>query len=95
MARLINEVLRELRGQHGLSRSQLSRRTVGVGHLGVSESTIEALETLPGRVPAASTLELLAAACDVEPEIFYEYPIAAARRTARLARQRARATDAE
>jgi transcriptional regulator with XRE-family HTH domain len=83
VAKLIREALRELREQRKLSRSQLSRQTVAVGDLGVSESTIEALETKPGRVPDASTLESLARTLGVEPATFYEYPIAVARRAGR------------
>ena len=81
--KLIREALRELREQRQLSRSQLSRQTVAVGDLGVSESTIEALETKAGRVPDASTLESLARTLGVEPGTFYEYPIAVARREGR------------
>jgi transcriptional regulator with XRE-family HTH domain len=81
--KLIREALRELREQRHLSRSQLSRQTVAVGDPGVSESTIEALETKPGRVPDASTLESLARTLGVEPGTFYEYPIAVARRDGR------------
>jgi transcriptional regulator with XRE-family HTH domain len=81
--KLIREALRELREQRSLSRSQLSRQTVAVGDPGVSESTIEALETKPGRVPDASILEALARTLGVEPDTFYEYPIAVARRDAR------------
>jgi transcriptional regulator with XRE-family HTH domain len=83
--KLIREALRELREERRLSRSQLSRQTVAVGDLGVSESTIEALETKPGRVPDATTLETLARTLDVRPDTFYEYPIAVARRDARAA----------
>ncbi len=83
VAKLIREALRELREQRNLSRSQLSRQTVAVGDPGVSESTIEALETKPGRVPDASTLESLARTLGVEPATFYEYPIAVARRAGR------------
>jgi transcriptional regulator with XRE-family HTH domain len=81
--KLIREALRELREERRLSRSQLSRQTVAVGDLGVSESTIEALETKAGRVPDATTLETLARTLDVRPDTFYEYPIAVARREAR------------
>jgi transcriptional regulator with XRE-family HTH domain len=81
--KLIREALRELREQQHLSRSQLSRQTVAVGDPGVSESTIEALETKAGRVPDASTLESLARTLDVQPDTFYEYPIAVARRAGR------------
>lgn len=90
MARLLMEVLRELREQRGLSRSQLSRATVRLGYEGVPEATIEALEVKPGRLPDADTLEALAAALDVEPGVFYEYPVAAARRLARTTRAAAR-----
>jgi transcriptional regulator with XRE-family HTH domain len=83
--KLIREALRELREERRLSRSQLSRQTVAVGDLGVSESTIEALETKAGRVPDATTLETLARTLDVRPDTFYEYPIAVARREARAA----------
>jgi transcriptional regulator with XRE-family HTH domain len=83
VAKLIREALRELRAQRNLSRSQLSRQTVAVGDPGVSESTIEALETKAGRVPDASTLESLARTLGVEPDTFYEYPIAVARRAGR------------
>jgi transcriptional regulator with XRE-family HTH domain len=83
--KLIREALRELREERRLSRSQLSRQTVAVGDLGVSESTIEALETKAGRVPDATTLETLARTLDVRPDTFYEYPIAVARRDARAA----------
>ena len=81
--KLIREALRELREQRHLSRSQLSRQTVGVGDPGVSESTIEALETKAGRVPDAGTLESLARTLGVDPATFYEYPIAVARREGR------------
>jgi transcriptional regulator with XRE-family HTH domain len=66
---------------------------VAVGDPGVSESTIEALETKAGRVPDASTLESLARTLGVEPGTFYEYPIAVARREAR-ALNRAREAEA-
>ncbi len=81
--KLIREALRELREQRHLSRSQLSRQTVAVGDPGVSESTIEALETKAGRVPDASTLESLARTLEIDPDTFYEYPIAVARREGR------------
>jgi len=83
------ERLRGLRLERAISRSELSRLTVSVGQLGVSESTIEALETKPGRVPDAGTLELLARTLDVAPDVFYEYPIAVARRNARARRDAA------
>lgn len=66
-----------------MSRRDLSHRTVRLGYEGVGESTIESLETVAGRLPKAHTLEALAAALDVPPETFYEYPIAAAQRDAK------------
>lgn len=79
---LLRELLRGLREERGLSRSDLSFATVRLGFAGVPEPTIEALEIKPGRVPDADTLEAIAAALEVQPDAFYEYPIAVARRTA-------------
>jgi len=56
--------------------------------MGVSESIIEGASTVPGRVSAVQTRELLAAIFAIEPGTFYEYPIAAARCAAREARIR-------
>ncbi len=87
---LMQGALRRLREEAGLSRSQLSRATVREGYAGVPESTIEALETKAGRVPDASTIEALSEALGVDPDVFYEYPIAQARRaTATALRERA------
>jgi transcriptional regulator with XRE-family HTH domain len=80
---LIYDELRRIRQDRGLSRSQLSRLTVGPGYSGVPEKTIQALETYPGRVPDADIIEALASALGVPPEHFYEWPIAAARRSAK------------
>jgi transcriptional regulator with XRE-family HTH domain len=79
MDALIATRLRELRSKKGLSRSQLSLLTVRDGYAGVPESTIKAIETKPGRVPEAPILEALARALGEKPEVFYEFPIAAAR----------------
>lgn len=87
MPQLIADLLRELREERGLSRSRLSRLTVGPGNEGVGEKTIQALETFPGRVPQAEIVEALAAALEVPPETFYEYPIALARRDPARARE--------
>lgn len=78
VAKLIHESLRELRNAKGISRSVLSRMTAREGDLGVSEGTIEQLETIPGRIPTARVLEALARCLEVEPDYFYEWPIAAA-----------------
>ena len=80
---LMADTLRALREARGLSRSQLSRTTASAAHRGISESTLEALETKPGRVPHATTIEILARTLGVEPATFYEYPIASGRRSAR------------
>jgi transcriptional regulator with XRE-family HTH domain len=88
VAELISEHLKALRAQKGtelglkrpLSRSKLSRMTVREGFEGIAEKTIEAIESAPGRVPEAGIIEELARALGVEPESFYEYPIALARR---------------
>lgn len=83
MPTLIADVLRDLRVQRDLSRSQLSWLTVRQGKQAVGEKTIQALETAAGRVPEADIIEALAQALEVEPAAFYEYPIAVARRAAR------------
>lgn len=83
---LLSDLLRELREERGLSRSQLSRLTVKEGYEGVPEATIRALEEKPGRVPAADTLQALASALGVDPGVFYEWPIALAKRDADAAR---------
>lgn len=91
MAELIADLLPALKEKRGLSWSELSRRTVAPGNPGIGEGTIKALvkEKHRGRVPDAEIIEALAAALDVEPGVFYEYPIAAARRVARTTRQAA------
>lgn len=77
--RLIHEELLALRTTKKLSRSQLSRATVREGFAGVPESTIEALEKNPGQMPAAATIKALADVLGVDPDHFYEWPIAAAK----------------
>jgi transcriptional regulator with XRE-family HTH domain len=86
MSQLFADALRQLREERGLSRSRLSRLTVRPGSEGVGEKTIQALESVPGRVPQAEIVEALAAALEVAPEVFYEYPIALARRDPEQAR---------
>jgi transcriptional regulator with XRE-family HTH domain len=83
MPQLLRELLRTLREEQHLSRSALSRRTVRPGFEGIPEATIQAYETRPGQVPSAQHLEALAGALGVDPASFYEWPIAAARVTAR------------
>jgi transcriptional regulator with XRE-family HTH domain len=80
MPDLLAEKLRALRGDKSVK--DLSHATVRVGHVGVGERTIQLLESAPGRVPDADILEALAAALGVEPDEFYEYPIAVRRREA-------------
>ena len=95
MPRLMYEELRALREGAGLSRSRLSRLTVGPGDAGVGEKTIQALETYPGRIPEADIIETLARALGVEPGHFYEYPVALARRDARATAVEAAARSVE
>lgn len=83
---LIHAKLRELREERGYSRSALSRATVTDGFAGIPESTIEALEKRPGQVPKAWIIEALAAALDVQPDAFYEWPIAVAQQKRTTAR---------
>lgn len=87
---LLRERLRALRAERGLSRSDLSFATVRLGYAGVPEPTIEALETKPGRIPDAEIIEALAAALEIDPDEFYEYPVAVARRRSRAATAPAR-----
>lgn len=87
VAELIGAMMRRLRDERGWTRSDLSFRTVRVGYAGMPEPSIEALETRLGTVPAAETIEALAAAFELPPETFYEYPIAVAR-ASRRARER-------
>jgi transcriptional regulator with XRE-family HTH domain len=77
---LLAQKLRALRGD--MSVRDLSHATVRLGDTGIGERTIQLLESKPGRVPEAYILEALAAALDVDPGEFYEYPIAVARRDA-------------
>jgi transcriptional regulator with XRE-family HTH domain len=78
---LLYERLPELRRVHGLSQNDLADLTPGV-----SLDTIRKyeLKARAGAIPDAEILEALAKALNMEPDAaFYEYPIAAARRTAR------------
>lgn len=67
--------------------SVLSRQTAREGDAGVGEKTIEAIERNLGRVPEARIIEALARALAVQPDDFYEYPIAVARRDSKLPTQ--------
>lgn len=85
VARLLHEVLPALRRERGLSQMALARRTARPHDEGLSLSTIQAYEK-PGRagtVPELEILEALAHGLEVKPEVFYEYPLALARRQAR------------
>jgi transcriptional regulator with XRE-family HTH domain len=78
---LIYRLLPYLRDRADLSQNDLAHRAQPA----VSVNTIQSLEkpANAGRVPDAEILEALAEALGVQPDEFYEYPIAAARRTAR------------
>jgi transcriptional regulator with XRE-family HTH domain len=73
--------LRRLRESLDMSRSQLSRATVGVDPAGkgLPEITIKQLERGARLQPRVHTIELLAAALDVPPAEFLEYRLAKAR----------------
>lgn len=105
MAKLIYELLPELRKKRDLTVPELSRITIRNGGTEVPQKSIEALESKSraGQIPKAHTLVALAKALDVPPDRFYEWPIAeaqAARTTrspveiARGAAQRRRDTPA-
>jgi transcriptional regulator with XRE-family HTH domain len=80
-ADVFSDRLRHLRKEvAGLSRSQLSRKTTAVNGRGLPEITIKVLETDRTRQPEINTIEVLAAALEVEPETFPEYRLALARR---------------
>jgi hypothetical protein len=61
-------------------------KTSADGGRGVGEKTIQAIEAARGRVPEAWILESIANALRVDPAVFYEYPIAVARRDGKRAR---------
>lgn len=76
---LLHELLPRLREERGLSQSALSHRTAIAGN-GVGESTIQSYEKAAGRgtVPKAHILQALADALEVDPSVFYEWPLAKA-----------------
>lgn len=84
MAELLHELLPRLRKKQGLSQNDLSHLTATQG-AGVPVSTIQSYEKRAnvGRVPEAEILEAFARALGVEPAMFYEWPLAEARRNAR------------
>lgn len=94
VAKLIHERLREVR-ESGVSFSVLARRTPTPGDDGIGEKTIAAIEKNPGRVPDATTLRALARALDVEPDDFYEWPIALARERSAANPEAARRREAD
>lgn len=73
------ERLRALRKDRGYSQSELSRRTVTVGDLGVAEITIRSIEG-GRRTGSAETFVALARALEVSEDTFPEIKLAAARR---------------
>lgn len=79
---LFPQKLRRLRTEANLSPEQLAAQTVRDGKFAISAQRIRQQEASAGVVPDADKLEKLAAALDVKPEDFYEYPIAVARRAA-------------
>jgi transcriptional regulator with XRE-family HTH domain len=83
--RLLHELLPALRKEAGLTQSDLSFETANGGGPRVPTSTIHSYEQRNGigRIPDAEILESLARALSVQPDVFYEWPIAQARREAR------------
>lgn len=79
MARLLFEVLPGLRKSKGWTVWNLAEATVLAGHP-IPQKSIEALESpaRAGQLPKAATLRSLATALEVDPEVFYEWPIAIA-----------------
>lgn len=89
MAELLYELLPRLRKERDLTVPELSRMTIRMGISEIPEKSIQALESKAraGQVPKAHTLIALAKALEVEPETFYEWPIAEAQAN-RAAKQR-------
>lgn len=87
VARLLHEVLPALRKRQGLSQEELAYRSRDDdGQNGVSIESIRTYEKVAraGAVPEVEILDALGRGLGLDPaEVFYEYPIAAARRTAR------------
>ena len=79
VAKLIYELLPELRAQRDLTVPELARITTRIA-MDVPQKSIEALESKAraGQIPKRHTLEALAAAMRIEPDVFYEWPIAVA-----------------
>lgn len=77
MPELLYELLPRLRKERGMSQNDLSHRTAREG-VGVSVATIQSYEKASGMgtMPKAHILEAIAAALDVPPDVFYEWPIA-------------------
>jgi transcriptional regulator with XRE-family HTH domain len=98
VARLLHEALPALREQAGLSQEELAFRTRDAdGKNGVSIESIKTYErpSRAGAVPEVEILEALGRGLGLDAaEVFYEYPIAAARRAARpgVSQRRARVT---
>lgn len=72
--------LKRLRLDRKWGRSELSRRTVKTGDLGVADATIVALERKPERRPDDRTVLLLGEALGASDEEFPAYALAKARR---------------
>lgn len=96
MPELIYEAVKRMRTERGWSTAELAARTVITGvDIGIGAKTIEALEKNPGRLPEARTIECLARAFGVEPDAFYEWPIAVAQRGAGSTREAIRKREAD
>lgn len=91
-----DRILEAIAADDGLNVSTLSRRTPIPGDGGVGEKTIQALLDNPGRVPETRVIEAVARALGDDHESYYEWPIAVARRDARMTPKagRRRAADA-
>ncbi len=96
MVELFPQKLKRLREAKGWTPDLLSAKTMSGDTLAITPQGIKQAERAAGRVPEARTLEALAKALGVEPEEFYEYPIAVARRDAATSPEaiRKRETDA-
>lgn len=82
MPELFGQKVKRLREARGWTPDLLSAKTLVGDKLAVTPQGIKQAERAAGRVPDADIIEALAQALGVQPEDFYEYPIAVARREA-------------
>lgn len=86
VAELFGVALRRLRTDRAWSRDRLSSEIARAGDRDVPVSTLRSYESgNDGRIPDAEIIEAIAAGLGVDPDVFYEWPIALARRDARTA----------